>query len=509
MGFSVAGLRKAYDGVPVLKGVDLAVEDGEIHALLGANGAGKSTLIKCLVGAVPADAGDILVDDEVVHFGKPIEAQRAGIRVVHQIPSLATTLNAGENVFLGREARIGPFLRRRHMRETARQWFSDLGMAISPRSSLSDLGNAELQMIEIVKALSAQPRVLILDEPTAALTGAEQQELMARLRDLRTRRLPILYVTHRLSEVFEVADRVTVLWGGRVALSARVADITERDLVEAIVSGPDATGSAPRVAPRASAEDRARWNDNVLEVRDLVAPKLGPVSLDAARGEILGIYGLVGSGRTELLEAIFGAEVRVHGTMAIDGERYSPANTAAAVAHGVALVPSDRLRKSMFPSLSALENAILPTMTDSAVGGVRRRSRERAAFGDLADRLRLQPRDPHLEARRFSGGNQQKLVISRWLGPRSAAPVRLLLLDEPTEGVDVGARQDLYRILREFADGGRAVVITSSEPEELVQLADRVIVLSGGRHAATLIGDALDVRTMTQLAHFNETEHAR
>ncbi len=508
MGFAVAGLSKAYDGVPVLRGVDLAVEDGEIHALLGANGAGKSTLIKCLVGAVPADAGTIRVDGEVVEFAKPADAQRAGIRVVHQVPSLAVSLSAGENVYLGRELRRGPFLRRRRMRESAQRWFDDLAMAVDPRSPLGDLSNAELQMIEIVKALSADPRVLILDEPTAALTEAEQRELMSRLRELRSRRLPILYVTHRLSEVFEVADSVTVLWGGRVALSARVDEVTESDLVEAIVSGP---GSARRPASRPAASVRRREDEarTVLEVRDLVAPKVGPLSFQVVEGEILGIYGLVGSGRTELLESVAGAEVRVGGTMVLDDRAYAPSNTAAAVARGVALVPSDRLRKSMFPSLTALENAMLPTMRDTAVAGIRGRRSELATFRSLAERLRLHPSEPHLEARRFSGGNQQKLVISRWLGQRAGAAVRLLLLDEPTEGVDVGARQDLYRILREFAGAGSAVVIASSEPDELVQLADRVIVLSGGVPAGTLDRSELTVRTMVQLAHFNELEETR
>lgn len=511
MGFSVAGLRKAYDGVPVLKGVDLTVEDGEIHALLGANGAGKSTLIKCLAGAIQADEGDLRIDGATVDFARPSDAQSAGVQVVHQIPTVALSLNAQENVFLGRELRTGPFMRRGRMRKLAQQWFDEFDLGISAQELANNLSNAELQMVEIVKALGADPRFLILDEPTAALTSSEQRELIKQLHELRSRNLPILYVTHRLAEVFELADSVTVLWGGRVALSAPVSEVTEHDLVEAIVTG--SHGTPPSAAGRRSAQPAASQEAKspvVLDVDGLVAPQVGPLSFQLREGEILGIYGLVGSGRTELLEALAGADARVAGRVELDGKKYDPTDVIDAVRRGVALVPSDRLRKSVFATLSALDNAILPTISKMSRAGIlRRRGEESKQFDSLAELLRLHPRNPHLEARRYSGGNQQKLVLSRWLEQPEARPVRALLLDEPTEGVDVGARKDLYRILREFADSGRAAIVTSSEPEELAQIADRVLVLSGGKPAALLERDEIDVHLITERAHFNELENSR
>lgn len=498
MAFSVENLRKSFSGVEVLKGVGLTVEDGEIHALLGANGAGKSTLIKCISGAFTPDSGRIVVDGREFSSLTPKTSRAAGIAVIYQDLSLAMSLNVADNVFLGQELRVGPFVRRRAQTAEVDRWLQQLGVNIGADSDLASLGNAELQIIEIVKALRSNPKVLILDEPTASLTEREAQELGRHLHALRQRNLPVLYVTHRLAEVFALADRVTILRGGEVVLSAKVKDVQHADLVSAIV-GRDLRRPAPP-AGRGVGEQLPGF----VQLRRFVSPGIGPLDLDIREGEILGVFGLIGSGRTELVETLFGARPLHAGTLRVDGEELRLRYPSDAVANGIALVPSDRLRKSILGELSALDNTLLPRFAWLGRNGVRRRQRERQAFGDVARRLNLQPPRGDMQARRYSGGNQQKLVLGRWL--QEGDTCRLMLLDEPTQGVDVGARADLYATLRDFvADGKRSIVVTSSEPEELMQIAHRVIVLSGGRIAAEVSGEAISEERLTALAHQQET----
>lgn len=494
MPFAVHGLYKSYGGVEVLKGVDLKVADGEIHALLGANGAGKSTLIKCLSGAIEPDSGVMIVGAEKYDGFTPKTAKQAGISVIYQDLSLATSLDVADNMFLGQELRWGPFVRRRAQRREAAEWLAALGSGIKATASLSSLGNAGLQAVEIAKALRTRPRVLILDEPTAALSEKEAETLGRQMLELKKQNLPLLYVTHRLAEVFALADRVTVLRGGRVVLSGAVKDFSREDLVGAIAGERIARG---RPSARTEAPVPA------VEIRGLLAAGIGPVDLDIRKGEVLGVFGLVGSGRTELLETIFGTHRCFAGSITIDGKPCPIGSPPASVAAGVALVPSDRLRKSIIASLSAGENMLLPVYRSLSAFGIRWRSRERASFDTAVGRLNLQPPRIDLEARRFSGGNQQKLVIARWLN--EIRRCRLLMLDEPTQGVDVGARRDIYAAIRASAAAGVSMLVTSSEPEELVQIADRVVVLSAGRIAAILDHHEIEENRLLTLAH--QMEH--
>ena len=305
MTFSIQNLRKSFSGVPVLKGVTLTVNDGEIYALLGANGAGKSTLIKCISGALTPDAGRIIVGDRSFTSLSPKTSKLAGISVIYQDLSLASSLDVTDNVFLGQEMRVGPFVRRRAERAETDKWLRQLGVSVGARDDLAHLGNAELQIIEIVKSLRSNPTVLILDEPTASLTEREAEELGKHLLMLKKRNLPIMYVTHRLAEVFAFADRVTVLRGGEVVLSSFVKDIDHRILVSAIVDRELKASGLPGVATN---RDRS---ENLLNLRRLVSPGIGPVDLDVTRGEIVGIFGLIGSGRTNCLRRFF-ADRRLH-----------------------------------------------------------------------------------------------------------------------------------------------------------------------------------------------------
>lgn len=494
MGLEVRGLTKRYGGVTVLSGVDLTVGDGEIHALLGANGAGKSTLIKCVSGAVTPDSGSIRVGDHEVRSHSPRSARAAGVAVIYQDFSVASSLNVTENVFLGQELRRGPFVRRREQRRLTRDWLARLGADLDLDAGVSLLSGAGLQLVEIMKALAAEPRVLILDEPTAALTAEEAATLADQCRRLRDTGLAIVYVTHRLGEVFDLADRVTVLRGGDVALTADVADTTPAQLVDTI---------AGRTVHTGTAEPTAGTGPAVLQIQGLMSAGIGPIDLEARAGEVVGVYGLLGSGRTELLETVLGAQARSGGVVRIDGRPVRYRRPAEAVADGVALVPSDRLRKGVFLTLPGADNVLLPTYRRlSRLRLLRRRASEGATFAALARRLALHPLTGAIPGRSYSGGNQQKLVVGRWL----STECRVLLLDEPTQGVDVGARSDLYASLRAVAAGGSAVVVASSEPDELRQLADRVVVLTRGRVAAELPGAEVTEARLLALSHQGEDD---
>lgn len=489
MPFAVYALYKSYGGVEVLKGVDLSVADGEIHALLGANGAGKSTLIKCLSGAIQPDSGGLMVGTERYSALTPKTAARAGVAVIYQDPALASSLSAADNIFLGRELRRGPFVRYAEQRKVAAHWLKQLDPSLDPRTKLSSLGNAGVQTVEIARSLSMEPKVLILDEPTAALSEREADNLAQQLIQLKQRKLPMLYVTHRLSEVFAFADKVTVLRGGRAVLSGPVSEFTQDQIVAAIAGQDVSRDRAPR----------REFSGTSLFVQGLVAPGIGPVDFEVRKGEVLGVFGLVGSGRTELLETLFGARTRHSGTVRLDGEIAQPASPAQAVAKGIALIPSDRLHKSVVPRLPALDNMILPSLRKVATGFLHSRKKARAAFYKATDPLHLSPRRHDLEIQRYSGGNQQKVVVARWLNALQAC--RLLLVDEPTQGVDVGARKDIYDALRRSAEAGNSLIVTSSEADELLQLADRVMVLSHGRCVGMLSGDELQEDRLLSLAH--------
>jgi ribose transport system ATP-binding protein len=501
MSLQVRGVVKSYGGVRVLDRVDLAVADGEIHALLGANGAGKSTLIKCISGAVTPDEGEIVLGDRAYTELTPRAARGAGVAVIYQELSLAPSLTAAENIFLGQELRAGPFVRRRRQRREARRLLSTITDAIGPRDVVESLPRSGQQIVEIVKALRSEPEILILDEPTAALTHVEAEILARRLGTLRDRGVPIIYVTHRLPEVFAVADSVTVLRDGSTVLSAPVGEVTMEDLVNAI-AGKAGAEARPRRG-EAIADDVAP----VLVAEEISARGIGPVSLEVDHGEIVGVFGLLGSGRTELVEAVAGVRPLRSGNLFLDGTSVRFRRPVEAIANGIVLVPSERLRKSLFSPLTSVENVVLPGLRKLARGPFRSRRRERSAFSRIATLLDVQPRNPTMLARNLSGGNQQKLVVGRWL--REEQPVEVLLLDEPTEGVDVGARADLYSVLQAVAAERRCgILFTSSDSGELVTIADRVLVLADGRIVGDVSGDELTERRLLQLVHVEFGERA-
>jgi len=489
----VVGLAKSFGTKRVLEGVDLAVANGEIHALLGPNGSGKSTLIGCLSGALVPDAGSIRIGDLEKPSFTPQSAIAAGCAVIYQNFSLVTNLSVADNIFLGDEVFRGGRIDHAAQRAATAELLATFGRPISPDQPVGTLGVGDRQLVEIAKALHRRPRVLILDEPTAALGEQEASALGQHLRHLRDEGLAILYVTHILPEVFAIGDRVTVLRDGRVVLAAPVKELDPPRVIEAI-SPATASRSGSRAARQVGEADV------LLGVADLKVDEVGPIDLEARRGEVLAIFGLLGSGRTEIVEGIYGARPIDAGTLSIRGQAYIPRSPADALRHGIALVAGDRRRQSIFDKLAALDNILLPHFTRLSQGLRRRRTDEQRAFADVAEQINLSPREPRALGWTFSGGNQQKLAVGRWLA--AAARVDVLLLDEPTQGIDVGARGDLYALLRRLAkDDGKAIVFTSSDPAETMTIADRIIVLRRGRIVASLDGDACDERQLLTIAH--------
>ena len=495
MTVAINGLWKAFGGASALSGVDFEVCAGEVHALLGPNGAGKSTLIRCLSGAVTPDAGSIVINDRRFAALTPKEAIDCGVAVIYQNLSLIPTLTVTENVFLGDELTRWGFVRRRAQRQrVVNLLHALLGAAeIEPDAPVGSLPIAARQLVEIAKALHrARAKLLILDEPTAALTETEKQILFNRLRNLRNQGLHIIYITHRLGEVFEIADRVTVLRDGKVVLGGqRMASVEPAALVTAIA------GESVSVPVRENLITGAP----VLSLEGLTGTRFGPIDLELGAGEIVGLFGALGSGRTELLETIMGYRKAASGRVLVGGSHVLDARTpAAALAAGIALVPADRLRQGLFSELDTRDNILLPSYGAFATLGFRHFKLERQMFAAAADVMIFPMSFATRLGRQLSGGTQQKLVVGRWL--RSPKAITVLLMDEPTQGVDVRARNEIYRVILNSARrDGRGILFVSSDHEEIVALADRALVMKAGRVIAAFERNELSEDDLLHAAH--------
>ena len=518
---AVRGLTKRYGGVVALDAADLTVASGSIHALLGANGSGKSTLIRVVAGVEGADgAGTVAVGDEVVGADRtsPSWSRRVGVRVVHQSTSVFPDLTVAENigVVAGLPTRPGGSIRWRAARAAAADGLARLGLAVDPTARMGALSPAVQTLVAVARALAdvdrdgdgpgsgGASRVLILDEPTASLPAAEAATLLAGLRALAEEGHAVLLVTHRLDEVTRAADEATVLRDGRTVARRRVAETAPGDLV-ALVAGAaspepvDGAGhrSEPSSGARAGEAGVASGSTPVLRVDGLAVGPLRGVSFSAGAGEIVGVAGLLGSGRSALLEALFGARPRRSGRVELAGSVLAPRSPAHAMAAGVALVPEQRAR-ALFPARSLAENLSMAELDRFWRRGRIDRAAERHAAADDVERYGIRAPSPMAPVRALSGGNQQKAVVARWL----RRDPTLLLLDEPTLGVDVGARAEIHALVRAYvAGGGRAVLCVSSDAEELCALADRVLVLHEGRLVGELAGADVDPDAVARLAH--------
>ena len=463
------GIRKSFPGVQALRGVDLDVHAGEVLALLGENGAGKSTLIKVLGGAHRADAGVLELDGAEVSFGSPQEARAAGIAVIHQEFNLVPGLTAAENIFLGQEATRAGFVARGEERRRAADLFHRLGVAIDLDVPCSQLTTAQQQLVEIARALARDTRIVVMDEPTAALTAGEVSRLFEIIRDLQSRGIAIIYISHRLDEIFALADRVVVLRDGRNVGTRPLEGLGRNELIEMMV-GRELADEYPR---RTTTPGPVR-----LVVSGLCRGKaVRDVSFTVRAGEILAIAGLVGAGRTETLRLIFGADKRHAGELVLDGRRLDIRSPRDAIAAGIGLLTEDRKLQGLVLGQSVRENFALPNLGPLSQFGFVDGRREREAFSRHVDQLRIKV--PHQEerARNLSGGNQQKVVLAKWL----ERDCEVLFFDEPTRGIDVGARHEIYLLMNELAARGKAIVMVSSELPEVLGLADRILVMHEGR----------------------------
>jgi len=479
---SMRGIRKSFPGVQALRGVDLDVHAGEVLALLGENGAGKSTLMKVLGGAHRADAGVLEMDGAEVSFGSPQQARAAGIAVIYQEFNLVPGLTAGENIFLGQEVTRAGFVARGEERRRAADLFRRLGVAIDIDTPCSRLTTAQQQLVEIARALARDTRIIVMDEPTAALTAGEVSRLFEIIRDLKSRGIAVIYISHRLDEIFALADRVVVLRDGRNVGTRPLEGLGRTELIKMMV-GRELADEYPR---RTTIPGPVR-----LVVSGLCRGKaVRDVSFTVRAGEILAIAGLVGAGRTETLRLIFGADQRHAGDIILDGCKLDIRSPRDAIAAGIGLLTEDRKLQGLVLGQSIRENFALPNLGTLSQFGFIDGRREREAFGRHVDQLRIKV--PHQEerARNLSGGNQQKVVLAKWL----ERDCEILFFDEPTRGIDVGARHEIYLLMNELAAHGKAIVMVSSELPEVLGLADRILVMHEGR----ITGEIVSGPTVTQ-----------
>ncbi|MET7420510.1 sugar ABC transporter ATP-binding protein [Dactylosporangium sp. NPDC005555] len=483
---------KTFPGVRALDGVQLEVRAGEVHCLLGQNGAGKSTLIKVLSGAHTPDSGEIMWLGQPATFNSPQTAMKAGIATIYQELDLVNDLSVAENIYLGHEPHSGGFVARRTMRRGAAEILGRLGHAEIPAGrEVGKLPAAAKQIVSMGRALSREARLLIMDEPSAVLAHDEVQNLFRMVRALTAQGIAVIYISHRMEEIREIGDRVTVLKDGRTTAANLDAKSTPtRELVSRMTGRtieyvfPDKTEKTDKSAPL------------LLDVDGLsLEGRFSDISLKVHAGEIVGITGLVGSGRSEVLETIFGARRATAGTVSIDGKTLRRGSVNAAVKAGIGMAPEERKSQALLLGEPIYRNVTLAGFTRFARVGFTDSGRERAEAEKITQGLDLRPNDVRRPVRTLSGGNQQKVVVGRWL----LGGTRLLLLDEPTRGVDVGARAELYQVIRRLADEGVGVLLVSSEVPEVLGLSDRVLVMREGRLVREALADELDEDTVLDL----------
>src|SRR5579862_4998945 len=482
----LTNISKRFPGVVALDNVSVSIEQGSCHALMGENGAGKSTLGKIVAGIYRADEGKVVFDGKEVAFSDPGQALDAGIGMVHQELLFCENLTVAENLALGHMPHTGPFVNFGQMRAEAKEALSRFGTDINPDRRLGDLPISRQQTVQIASALARGAKILIFDEPTSSLSHAESERLFEVIEQLKKDGVTCIYVSHRLNEVFRLCDSITVLKDGKHVVTKPTADFTEESLVQSMI------GRDLDLATRSTANP----GTIMLQVEGLSSEgKFSDVSFEVRTGEIVGISGLVGSGRTEVLESIFGLDPNVTGRIAVGGETTRIRDPRMALKLGLGLVPEDRKRHGLVLSMRVRENMTLTILRRLAAFGFVKQAKERKQASIYFDRLHV--RAPSLESATsgLSGGNQQKLVIAKWV----AADCKVLMVDEPTRGVDVGAKQEIHDILREMAKEGRAVLMVSSELPEMLALATRILVMRQGKIVGEVDRDAADEEKLIRL----------
>jgi ABC-type sugar transport system ATPase subunit len=503
----MSGIAKSFPGVQALRDVDLVVGRGEVHALLGENGAGKSTLLKILAGAIAPDAGTITFDGQEVRLPSPHAAQGLGIVTIYQEFNLVPTLSVAENVFIGRlPVRRGGRVDWGALHERTAALTRAVGLGVDPRRLVADLSVAEQQMVEIARALSMDAKLVVMDEPTSALSEAEVRRLFRIVRDLKARGIAVIFVTHRLEEVMQLCDRMTVLRDGRLAGTGDIAGTSIEGIIRLMVGREIDRLFAHRTATSTGAvalevEGIARGRDPL----DPHAVMLHDVSLTVRKGEIVGLAGLVGAGRTELARAVFGADPIQHGRVLVEGKEVRVRSPKDAIRAGIGLVPEDRKLQALFLSLAIRTNLSVAAMGRLAgpLGIVRRRDEE-SLVERFRQKLGIRMAGPEQEVGNLSGGNQQKVVLARWL----ALQPRILIVDEPTRGIDVAAKAEVHALLYELAAAGIAILAISSELPEILTISDRIVAMREGRITGELARAEASEERLMQLMALGQREAA-
>ena len=486
--FEFRGLRKSFGPVTVLDGIDLDLGCGEVHSLVGENGAGKSTLMRIAAGIHKPDEGAMTFLGVPFAPRSPSDALQAGIAMVHQELSLAPDVSVAENILVGREPRRACFIDWNQLHSQASAMLEEFCPAIDPTAPLSTLGLGYRQIVEIVKALAWNPRVIIFDEPTSSLESQETELLLETIARLKSRGVGVVYISHRMDEVFRISDRITVLRDGRLVGTWRAGEVSRQDVLNAMVGRQLTERSAVRndIAP-----------DPLLTVSHLSQRgHFEDISFVLHRGEILGFSGLVGAGRTELMRAIFAAEPADGGDITLDGQPCRPRFICQAIEAGLAYLPEDRKTQGLFLTTSLEENMICGNLGRCSLSGILRPSLSRQLSKSACRQLNIRANDVDQEIGTLSGGNQQKVLLARWM----AAQPKVLMVDEPTRGIDVGAKAEIHQLLRDYARAGHGVMVASSEMPELLGLCDRIIVMHEGRLAGELPGATATENELIQLA---------
>jgi len=467
---SMKDIQKSFPGVHALDNAQIDLKKGEVHGLVGENGAGKSTLMKVLTGIYERDSGIVVVKGREVHYKMPADALDDGISMIHQELNLMPHLSVADNIYIGREPKRGPMLDDRKKNNMARELLESLRLDIDPKMQINKLTVAKQQMVEIAKALSFNAEILIMDEPTAALTTSEIDELFRFIRELKTKGVGIVYISHRMEELKQITDEITVMRDGQYVNTVRTDEIEISEVISMMVGRtiyeePKSRSTVPQDAPV------------VLSVEHLESVDVHDVSFELRQGEILGFAGLMGAGRTETARLIFGADPRLGGKIVVKGQEVDIQAPQDAVKHGIGYLSEDRKRYGLAVGLSVAENIILADMDKFTPGGIVNKGRVKAQAKEYVDRIDIKTPSINQLVRNLSGGNQQKVVIAKWLVRNSD----ILIFDEPTRGIDVGAKSEIYKLMNELAGQGKSIIMISSELPELLRMSDRIVVMCEGK----------------------------
>ena len=487
---SFRNISKSYPGVLALSNISFDAEKGSVHGLMGENGAGKSTLIRILSGDQAADTGSIVIDGAEQHYSSVRDAFHAGVIVIHQELQLVAELTVAENLWLGRFPGKAGVIDGRTLVETVRAKLKEIGIDVDPAAKVSSLSIGARQMVEIAKAVMVDARVIALDEPTSSLSSRESEILFSLIDRLKAKGTIILYVSHRLDEIFRLCDSLTILRDGRLAAHhPKIADTTRDQVIAQMVGREISNIWGWRQRPLGPAR---------LEVKDLSGPKLrNPVSFSVRKGEILGFFGLIGAGRSEMARLLYGADHRHQGNVAIDGAAVSPNNPKAAISAGMVLCPEDRKFDGIIQGRSIEENIAISSRRHFSPFGILNPKREASVADQFIAKLRVRTPSRKQDIVNLSGGNQQKVILGRWLSEQG---IKVLVIDEPTRGIDVGAKSEIYEILYELAAGGMAILVISSELPEVMGISDRIMVMCQGRVAANVDRADFDERAILTAA---------